>query len=82
MSDPKYIRQLAVTWPEEWQRLEAWYRSRGFYLFRIPDSEDADGHLTYSKDGDHIPTYGVGIADQAVTSTAKITAVYRNDGTT
>jgi hypothetical protein len=49
-----YLRQLAVVWPEEWERIQEWYRSRGLYLFRIPDSED----------GDHIPTYGIGVSDE------------------
>jgi hypothetical protein len=49
-----FLRQLVIPWPEEWKRLELWYRSRGHHLFRIPVDEEG------------VTNWGVGIGPRTV----------------
>lgn len=46
-----FIRQLAITSPQEWQRLSDWYRSRGLDLALMPP--DSDGIATYAPTPSH-----------------------------
>lgn len=48
-SEP-FLRQLVIPWPEEWERLDRWYRSRGRHLYQIPVEEEGG-----------ITSWGVGI---------------------
>lgn len=45
-NEQPFIRQLAITSPQEWQRLTDWYRTRRLDLAPMPTSDD--GIATYS----------------------------------
>lgn len=49
MDTPEPVKYLGVPFPEEWERLKAWYRERGLTLFPLPVDEDG------------MEIYGIGI---------------------